>query len=71
MLGKPKYKYGEQIHFKFNEMVKMGKIFVVDSYGTFFQTEEPSYDIMVEEERCVYKHVPESNVFRNNFSESQ
>ena len=66
VLGKPKYKYNDQVSFKWNETIKTGRIHIVDSYGTFFQTEEPSYDVMVEDgEPCLYKHIPESYILSN------
>ena len=48
----------------FKGEMKEGYVYIVDAYGTFFQVEEPSYDIVVKETRgeCVYKHIPESQV---------
>ena len=40
--------------------IKSGKAEIIDSNGTFFQREEPSYDIMVKDEQCLYKHIRES-----------
>lgn len=62
MLGKPKYIYGDKVKFLCEREEMIGIIYVVDAYGTFFQNEEPSYDIMVgvEEKRCLYKHINES-----------
>lgn len=60
MLLKAKYNYGDMVKFKNNDEIKFGKIEVVDSNVTFFQQEEPSYDIMVSEEQCLYKHIKES-----------
>lgn len=64
MLGKPKYRYGETVTFTFKGENKLGYVYVVDAYGTFEQSEEPSYDIMVENENehCLYKHFRESVV---------
>lgn len=63
MLGRPKYSYNDQVSFEFKGSIKTGKVWIVDSYGTFFQPEEPLYDIMVEEDGpCLYKHIPESKV---------
>lgn len=70
MLGKPKYNYEDKVVFSFidddkKEKTLKGEIYIVDSYGTFFQTEEPSYDIMVENYNgapCLFKHVRESIV---------
>ena len=58
--GKPKYVRGDIVTFTFGETEKTGKISIVDAYGTFGQQEEPSYDIMIEEENCLYKHIEES-----------
>ena len=63
MLGKPKYRRNDQVNFEWKGSMKTGKIWIVDSYGTFFQKEEPSYDIMVEGDAPgLYKHVPESMI---------
>ena len=67
--GKPKYHMYDMVSFDFiddygNEEKKIGSVYIVDSYGTFFNTTEPSYDIMVYENanQCLYKHIPESFV---------
>ena len=60
MLGNPKYKYGEEVLFDIDGRSLKGRIYIVDAYGTFFQADEPSYDVMVEKEKCLYKHIPES-----------
>lgn len=64
MLGKPKYKRNDQVRFMVDGEMKIGYVYIVDAYGTFFQVDEPSYDIVVKEERgeCLYKHIPESKV---------
>lgn len=64
MLGKPKYKRNDQVRFLFEEEMKEGYVYIVDAYGTFFQVEEPSYDIVVKEARgeCLYKHILESQI---------
>lgn len=62
MLGKPKYKRNDKVSFEVNDIVKQGYVYIVDAYGTFFQVDEPSYDIMVEEDNCLYKHIPESHI---------
>ena len=60
MLGKPKHKYEDKVSFEFNGQIKIGVVYIVDAWGTFEQNEEPSYDILVEEENMLYKHVRES-----------
>ena len=60
--GKPRYEWNEHVMFDFNGKLFVGKIVVVDSFGTFEQNEEPSYDIFCEKENTLYKHVRESQV---------
>ena len=62
ILGKPKFTRGDYVEFEARGEIKRGKIYIVDAFGTFEQMEEPSYDIIVEEENCLYKHFPESSV---------
>lgn len=71
MLGNPKFKVNDKVKFRiivngFEEEME-GTIGIVDAYGTFFQNEEPSYDIMVEgflggKEAMFVKHIPESDI---------
>ena len=60
MIGKPVYTYGNSVVFYVRDSMKEGEIFIVDAYGTFEQNEEPSYDIFVRDDNCLYKHVRES-----------
>lgn len=60
MLGKPKFKFGDVVKFALGNEVIVGKIQVVDGYGTLFQNKEPSYDVYREENNTLYKHVEES-----------
>lgn len=67
MLGKPKYTYGEYVKFvvrdtKKIEKTKAGKIWVVDAYGTFEDNTDVSYDIYVDTENTLYKHVKEDKI---------
>jgi hypothetical protein len=62
MIGHPQYKRNDVVSFKFKDEVKTGTVYIVDAYGTFEQNEEPSYDILVESENTLYKHVRESKV---------
>ena len=63
MPGKPVYQHGDIVtFFTFRKEKKTGKITVIDAYGTFEQKEEPSYDIHVAEDRCLYKHILESEI---------
>ena len=61
--GKPRYNLGDMVNFVWDtDCIKNGKIYIVDAYGTFEQNLEPSYDILVEEENCIYKHICESEL---------
>lgn len=67
MLGRPKYKYGDVVKFYFNngteKIEHYGKIEIIDAYGTWGQSKEVSYDIMGLDERGLFKHVVESDVY--------
>lgn len=62
--GRPRFRREEYVVFKWREEEKHGKITGIDAFGTFEQSEEPSYDVYVEEENCIYKHIVESDVVR-------
>lgn len=61
-LGHPKYTYNDEVIWKWGEEEFVGKICVVDAYGTMDRNEEPSYDILREENNTLYKHIPESEI---------
>ena len=62
MLGQPKYTYKDKVRFKFRGLNLVGSIVVVDSYGELGIGEEPSYDLIVDMNNTLYKHIPESYV---------
>lgn len=63
MLGKPKFKEGSLVRFQFGkDDYKIGTIYIVDKFGTFEDNSDVSYDIMVESENCLYKHIREDFV---------
>ena len=74
MLGKPKYNYGDEVKFKVKlrdkEYELVGKVEIIDKYGTFEDNSDVSYDIMVEEGNfpvgypCLFKHFSEDRVER-------
>lgn len=65
MIGKPKYKENNKVEFAFNgEELHEGVVYVVDKYGTYFDKSDVSYDIFVEEENMLYKHINEKYVKR-------
>lgn len=69
MLGSPKYKYGDRVKFVYTDiddrsMETEGYVAIVDPYGTFFQDEEPSYDVYINVagELILVKHIRESRL---------
>jgi hypothetical protein len=65
MIGKPKYKENDKVEFAIHENdARIGVIYVVDKYGTFFDKSDVSYDIYVKEEHMLYKHINEKYVKR-------
>ena len=68
MLGKPKHKVGDTVKFIFNNELKTGSVFVVDKYGTFDNSTDVSYDILVEDENVLYKHIQEKYVVQRCYT---
>lgn len=62
MVGKPKFDYQDKVMFNINGKNKIGSIYIIDKYGTFFDDSDVSYDIFVEKENCLYKHIREDCV---------
>lgn len=65
MLGKPKYKIGDKVSFEFEDIILVGEVYIVDTYGTFGQNEEPSYDVKVSDKyryHGLHKHIRESEL---------
>lgn len=61
----PDYKLNDIVSFMCNDEKKTGKVYIVDRYGTFEQDEEPSYDVLVESDNCLYKHIRESWILKD------
>lgn len=59
MLGKPQFKVGDKVRFFVQDTMYTGYVYIVDAYGTFDYPDDVSYDIMLEDERCLYKHISE------------
>lgn len=55
--GKTLFKIGTKVTFMWNDTLKEGAVFIVDAHGTFGRPGMPSYDIMVDSENMLYKHV--------------
>lgn len=72
MKGKPKYNFGDKVSFSVGEETYNGTIYIIDSYGTWEDPSDVSYDIMVEVPKfvtehnpkgeCLYKHIREDYV---------
>lgn len=64
MIGKSKFKLDDIVSFTCNGNggTKTGTVFTVDRFGTFFCKSDVCYDIMVESENCLYKHIEEKYV---------
>lgn len=59
MIGYPKYKRGDIVSFIIDGRKITGYIEIVDAFGTFGDSSDVSYDIMVESENTLYKHIKE------------
>ena len=64
MLGQPKFKIDDQVRFKLADGIERhGSVYIIDKFGTLEQNIDVSYDIMVESENCLYKHIMEKYVY--------
>ena len=73
MRGHPKFKYNDKVKFTLPETGETfyGKIYIIDSYGTFDNSSDVSYDILVnnwgpKKEECLFKHITEKLVSIDN-----
>ena len=55
----PKFEKGQKVVFRVNGITKTG---LVETIDTFFGHTEIQYDIYVEKEECLFKHVADSDV---------
>ena len=62
------YKVGDEVVFTLNGIQREGVVFIVDANGTFERPQVPSYDILVESENMLYKHVPYDMVCKKQHS---
>ena len=51
------FKVGDLVTFQCGDTLREGVVLIVDAHGTFESPNIPSYDIMVENENMLYKHV--------------
>ena len=57
-------KKGDRVTFRCGDEIKEGAVCIVDAHGTFEQPGVPSYDILVEEENMLYKHVSHEMIIK-------
>lgn len=62
MLGRPKYRLGDVVNFECGDCKDSGVVAIIDSYGTFFDDSDVSYDILNKDKNLLYKHVNEKYV---------
>lgn len=60
MVGKPKFKHGDVVEFIIDGNKKQGVIAIIDRFGIFMDDSEVYYDIFIEEENMLYKHIKET-----------
>ena len=58
MVGKPKYKRGQFVRFEFDGEIMEGTIEIIDTYGTWVDPSDVSYDILGMND-CLYKYIRE------------
>ena len=63
-------KVGDEVTFCIDGALKKGVVFVVDKNGTFERPGISSYDIDVESENTLYKHIPCDFVISEDINES-
>ena len=62
MKGNPKFQLNQRVKFTVDNQMLEGVIHIIDVFGTFEYNEDVSYDIFVDGENCLYKHIPEKYV---------
>lgn len=70
MLGRPKYDYGDKVSFVSDGREIEGVVYIIDAYGNFFNDKDVSYDILVEDENTLYKHITEKLITKVKQSEA-
>ena len=61
MVGEPKYKIGQFVRFEFDGEIMEGTIEIIDTYGTWEDSSDVSYDILGMND-CLYKHIREDYI---------
>lgn len=63
MIGKPKYAYNDKVEFFLPGVgSRVGTIKNVDAYGVIEDDSEVYYDILVEYQNTLYKHIKETYI---------
>lgn len=57
-----KFNLGDIVLFKFRDEMLTGRIDIRD-FGGSIEHDYHSYDILVEEQNMLYKHIPEQDIF--------
>ena len=61
MIGEPKYKRGQFVRFEFDGEIMEGTIEIIDTYGTWADSSDVSYDILGTND-CLYEHIRENYI---------
>ena len=58
------YGYNDKVSVIIDEKQYTGIIEIIDSFGTYFDNSEPHYDIFIEKDNLLIKHVPQSIIIK-------
>lgn len=53
------YNYGDEVSFYIDEKEYVGTVKIIDRFGCFFDNSQPYYDIFIESQNLLVKHVRE------------
>ena len=54
------YNYGDKVSFYIDEKEYVGTVEIIDRFGYFFDNSQPYYDIFIESQNLLVKHVGEN-----------
>jgi hypothetical protein len=66
-----KFKAGDKVQFRLEYKTYDGVIRNIDRYGTVDFPNEPNYDILVESENCIFQHIREGLIVKNQILMSE
>ena len=58
------YGYNDKVSVIIDEKQYTGIIEIIDRFGTYFDNSEPHYDIFIEKDNLLIKHVPQSIIIK-------